>query len=122
MFGGFTSFQLLGFAALSGIAISSWISNGGLGGGLGKGGVKTGIPITLNRYDSCLRIRSVLISYRSAVYLLLFIAAAAVLLSSIYLMLTRTFTRLIMHITLILSILLNMYAFFFVSSQLDAQL
>ncbi|KAF8345826.1 plasma-membrane choline transporter-domain-containing protein [Amanita rubescens] len=84
--------QLLGFAALSGIAISSWISNGGLGGGLGKGGVKTGIPVTLNR---------------SAVYLLLFIAAAAVLLSSIYLMLTRTFTRLIMHITLILSILLN---------------
>ncbi|KAF8738077.1 hypothetical protein AX14_012051 [Amanita brunnescens Koide BX004] len=84
--------QLLGFAALSGIAISSWISSGGLGGGLGKGGVKTGIPVTLNR---------------SAVYLLLFIAAAAVLLSTVYLMLTRAFTRLIMHITLILSILLN---------------
>ncbi|KAF8625430.1 hypothetical protein AX15_005390 [Amanita polypyramis BW_CC] len=84
--------QLLGFAALSGIAISSWISNGGLGGGVGKGGVKTGIPVTLNR---------------SALYLLLFIAAAAVLLSAIYLMLTRAFTRLIMHITLVLSILLN---------------
>ncbi|KAK2463281.1 hypothetical protein APHAL10511_004936 [Amanita phalloides] len=84
--------QLLGFAALSGVVISSWISHGGLGGGLGKSGAKTGVPATLNR---------------SAVYLLLFIAAAAVLLSALYLMLARAFTRLIMHITLILSILLN---------------
>jgi hypothetical protein len=43
------------------------------------------------------------------VYLLLLVTAAAVLLSVLYLMLTRAFTRLIMHFTLILSIMLNMY-------------
>ena len=42
------------------------------------------------------------------VYLLLFVTGAALVLSSLHLMLTRIFTRLIMHITLILSILLNM--------------
>ncbi|KAF9461254.1 plasma-membrane choline transporter-domain-containing protein [Collybia nuda] len=84
--------QFLGFAALSGIAISSWVSDGGFGGGLGKPGGQTGTPVTLNQ---------------STVYLLLLVTAAAVLLSVGYLMLTRTFTRLIMHITLVLSILLN---------------
>ena len=43
------------------------------------------------------------------VYLLLFITAAALVLSTIYLILTRFFTRFIMHFTLILSIALNMY-------------
>lgn len=38
--------QLLGFAALSGIAIDGWIKQGGLGGGIGDG--NTGSPITLN--------------------------------------------------------------------------
>lgn len=42
-------------------------------------------------------------------YLLLFVTGAALLLSTIYLILTRAFTKAIMHITLILSILLNMY-------------
>lgn len=84
--------QLLGFAALSGVALKTWIDEGGLGGGLGKGGVKSGVPVTLNR---------------SAVYLLLLVTAAAVLLSSLYLMLTRAFTKIIMHITLVLTILLN---------------
>ena len=42
-------------------------------------------------------------------YLLLFITAAALVLSTIYLILTRFFTRFIMHFTLILSIALNMY-------------
>ncbi|KAF9452389.1 integral to plasma membrane protein [Macrolepiota fuliginosa MF-IS2] len=83
---------VLGFAALSGIALSSWISHGGLGGGLGKPGGQTGVGVTLNR---------------SAVYLLLLITAAAVLLSAIYLMLARAFTRVLMHVTLVLSILLN---------------
>ena len=41
--------------------------------------------------------------------LLLFVTGAALILSTIYLILTRAFTRAIMHITLILSILLNMY-------------
>jgi hypothetical protein len=40
---------LLGFAALSGVALKTWIDEGGLGGGLGKGGVKSGVPVTLNR-------------------------------------------------------------------------
>ncbi|KAF9012317.1 plasma-membrane choline transporter-domain-containing protein [Cyathus striatus] len=84
--------QLLGFAALSGIAINEWISSGGLGGGLGKSGGKSGTAVTLNR---------------STVYLLLLVTAAAMLLSVTYLMLTRMFTKLIMHITLILSICLN---------------
>ncbi|TFK44695.1 plasma-membrane choline transporter-domain-containing protein [Crucibulum laeve] len=84
--------QFLGFAALSGIALNSWISEGGLGGGLGKTGGKTGAAVTLNR---------------STVYLLLLVTAAAILLSVVYLLLTRAFTRMIMHITLILSILLN---------------
>lgn len=44
------------------------------------------------------------------VYLLLFITGAGLLLSTVYLMLVRAFTRMIMHITLVLSILLNMYA------------
>lgn len=43
-------FQLLGFAALSGIAISSWVSDGGLGGGLGKPGGKTGTAVSLNQF------------------------------------------------------------------------
>ena len=43
------------------------------------------------------------------VILLLFVTGAALILSTIYLILTRAFTRAIMHITLILSILLNMY-------------
>ncbi|KAL0955969.1 hypothetical protein HGRIS_002152 [Hohenbuehelia grisea] len=82
--------QLLGYAALSGIVISSWISQGGLGGGVGKG--NTGTAVTLNR---------------STVYLLLLVTAAALLISTAYLMLTRAFTRMVMHITLVLTILLN---------------
>ncbi|KAL9711892.1 pH nine-sensitive protein 1 [Leucoagaricus gongylophorus] len=83
---------ILGFAVVSGIALSNWTSNGGLGGGLGKPGGRTGTAITLNR---------------STVYFLLLITAAAVLLSAMYLMLARAFTKILMHLTLILSILLN---------------
>jgi len=46
---------------------------------------------------------------RHTVYLLLLVTAAAFLLSTVYLMLTRAFTKAIMHVTLILSICLNMY-------------
>lgn len=46
------SFQVLGFAAVSGIALHDWISNGGLGGGLGKPGAQTGTGVTLNRCAS----------------------------------------------------------------------
>ncbi|KAH7924270.1 DUF580-domain-containing protein [Leucogyrophana mollusca] len=83
--------QLLGFAALSGIVISQWISDGGLGGGVGDGS-ETGTSVTLNKHT---------------VYLLLFVTAAGLVLSSVYLMLARAFTKMIMHITLILSIVLN---------------
>jgi hypothetical protein len=83
--------QFLGFAALSGIVIASWVKDGGLGGGLGK--TKTGTKVTLNQ---------------STVYLLLLVTAAALLLSTIYLMLVRAFTKVIMHVTLVLSIILNM--------------
>lgn len=82
--------QLLGFAALSGIAIDGWIKQGGLGGGIGDG--NTGSPITLNWHT---------------VYLLLLVTAAGLLLSVGYLMLTRAFTHAIMHITLVLSIVAN---------------
>ncbi|TFK75449.1 DUF580-domain-containing protein [Pluteus cervinus] len=84
--------QFLGFAALSGIVIKDWVKTGGAGGGLGKPGAATGLHVTLNQ---------------STVYLLLLVTAAALLLSVAYLILTRTFTRAVMHVTLILSILLN---------------
>ncbi|KAJ3748726.1 DUF580-domain-containing protein [Lentinula detonsa] len=84
--------QFLGFVALSAVAIHSWVSDGGLGGGLGKSGASSGSAVTLNQ---------------STVYLLLLVTAAAVLLSALYLILIRAFTRIIMHITLLLSIALN---------------
>lgn len=53
----------------------------------------------------------------STIYLLLLVAATSVLLSVVYLMLTRIFTRVIMHITLLLTILLNigLCVFFYIS-------
>ncbi|EIM79183.1 DUF580-domain-containing protein [Stereum hirsutum FP-91666 SS1] len=82
--------QFAGFVVVSALALSTWISQGGLGGGLGSG--NTGTSVTLDRHT---------------VYLLLFVAAAGLVLSTFYLILTRLFTTLIMHITLILSIMLN---------------
>ncbi|KAF8893351.1 plasma-membrane choline transporter-domain-containing protein [Infundibulicybe gibba] len=84
--------QFIGFVVLSGIALASYASTGGRGGGLGKPGAKTGATVTLNA---------------ATVYLLLLVTAAAFLLSTAFLMLTRAFTKMIMHITLILSIALN---------------
>ncbi|KAH9935626.1 plasma-membrane choline transporter-domain-containing protein [Fomitopsis serialis] len=81
--------QFAGFIVLSGIALNEWVKNGGLGGGVGD---NTGTGVTLNYHT---------------VILLLFITAAALVLSTIYLILTRYFTRFIMHFTLILSIALN---------------
>jgi len=82
--------QFAGFCVVSALALSTWISQGGLGGGLGDD--NTGTSITLNRHT---------------VYLLLFVVATGLLLSTAYLVLTRTFTTFIVHISLILSILLN---------------
>lgn len=104
----FSEKKLLGFAALSGIALNTWISQGGLGGGLGKG--QTGTAVTLNRFEvvDSFYVFLTLHSCRSTVYLLLLVTAAAILLSVVYLLLTRMFTKIIMHITLVLTILLNM--------------
>ena len=83
--------QFAGFVVVSALAISTWVSQNGLGGGIGSG--NTGTALTLNRHT---------------VYLLLFVAAVALAFSILYLILTRTFTKLIMHATLVLSIALNM--------------
>ncbi|KAF8210279.1 plasma-membrane choline transporter-domain-containing protein [Mycena galopus ATCC 62051] len=83
--------QFFGFVAVSGIAIAEWVKDGGLGGGLGK--TDTGSEVTLNA---------------STVYLLLLVTAVALLLSTLYLLAVRAFTKQIMHITLILNILFNM--------------
>ncbi|TFY79944.1 hypothetical protein EWM64_g4068 [Hericium alpestre] len=83
--------QFAGYVVVSAIAIQTYVANGGLGGGVGTG-AETGTSITLNKHT---------------VYLLLFVAATGILLSTIYFILTRIFTRLIMHFTLILTILLN---------------
>ncbi|OBZ70731.1 Protein PNS1 [Grifola frondosa] len=82
--------QHAGFAVLSVIVISKWVTTGGLGGGIGGG--NTGNAVTLNNHT---------------VILLLLVAAAGLVLSTVYLLLIRAFTKAIMHITLVLSILLN---------------
>ncbi|KIY62144.1 DUF580-domain-containing protein [Cylindrobasidium torrendii FP15055 ss-10] len=89
--------QFIGFIVLSGLSLKTWVANSGLGGGLGKDGGNSGNAVTLNR-------RVVLFS---TLYLLLLITAAAMLLSTGYLILTRFFTRIIMHVTLILTIALT---------------
>ncbi|KAG2106502.1 plasma-membrane choline transporter-domain-containing protein [Suillus cothurnatus] len=83
--------QFAGFVVLSGVALSGYVSDNGLGGGVGNGS-QVGSSVTLNRHT---------------VYLLLFVTAAALVLSVAYLILARIFTRALMHITLVLSIILN---------------
>ncbi|KAF9784470.1 plasma-membrane choline transporter-domain-containing protein [Thelephora terrestris] len=86
--------QFAGFAVVSGLAIATWVSQDGLGGGVGSG--NTGTSITLNKHT---------------VYLLLFVSAAALAFSTLYLVFTRTFTKMVMHVTLLLSIALNLAVF-----------
>jgi len=88
----------LGFIAVSVIVLRTWIQQGGLGGGVGGGhnGTNTGTAITLDWHT---------------VYLLLFVVAAGLVFSSFYLMLVRAFTKIIMHITLILSVAFNVSIF-----------
>ncbi|KAI0779551.1 plasma-membrane choline transporter-domain-containing protein [Fomes fomentarius] len=82
--------QLVGFIIISVITVSKFANTGGLGGGVGKGSTGTGVTLDFH-----------------TAYLLLFVTGAALLLSAVYLILTRMFTKAIMHITLVLSILLN---------------
>ncbi|KAF8518950.1 plasma-membrane choline transporter-domain-containing protein [Hysterangium stoloniferum] len=86
--------QFLGFAAVSGIVLHSWVQDGGLGGGLGGGinGSRTGTRITLDRHTA---------------FLLLLVVAASLVISTLYLMFVRAFTKIIIHITLILSVVAN---------------
>ena len=105
---------MVGFIIVSVITVSKFKGDaGGLGGGVGKG--TTGKSITLNK---CVLLESppVFVAHpplylwlSHTVILLLFVTGAALILSAIYLILTRMFTKAIMHITLILTILLNMY-------------
>ncbi|KAF8586325.1 DUF580-domain-containing protein [Ramaria rubella] len=86
--------QFLGFAALSGIVLHSWVQDGGLGGGIGGGtdGSNTGTRITLNKHTAIL---------------LLLVTGAALVLSTVYLVFVRAFTKFIMHLTLIMSVVFN---------------
>ncbi|TFK75448.1 DUF580-domain-containing protein [Pluteus cervinus] len=94
--------QFLGFAGISVIVILDWVKRGGTGAGLGKPGTKNELHITLNE---------------DTIFLLLLVTAAALLLSIAYMILTRIFTRAVMHVTLVLSILLNvaLCAFFWIT-------
>jgi hypothetical protein len=86
------------------------VSGNGLGGGVGNGS-QVGSSVTLNRCVECGYSSVYLIDVdcvRHTVYLLLFVTAAALVLSVAYLILARIFTRALMHITLVLSIILNM--------------
>ncbi|KZV63816.1 DUF580-domain-containing protein [Peniophora sp. CONT] len=82
--------QFIGFCVVSGLALSYWVRESGLNGGLGSN--STGNSVTLNS---------------STAYLLLLVAAAGLVLSTLYFILTRAFTHAIMHITLLLTIALN---------------
>ncbi|KAK4688034.1 hypothetical protein P7C73_g2079, partial [Tremellales sp. Uapishka_1] len=85
--------NVAGFAVLSGIAINSFIAVNGDGGGLGndlQGG--TGTSATLDYHT---------------VYLLLLVCALGLAIAAVYLGLVRAFTKIIMEITLALTVLLN---------------
>ncbi|KAL7421524.1 pH nine-sensitive protein 1 [Cryptotrichosporon argae] len=84
---------LAGYCVVSGLAIGSFASVGGLGGGFGdssQGG--TGTSVTLDYHT---------------VYLFLIVCAVGLLGAALWLGLTRAFTRVIMEITLALSVVLN---------------
>lgn len=74
------------------------------------GNGQTGSSVTLNRYVGYNYLSTYTIDgcVRHTVYLLLFVTAAGIVLSVSYLILARMFTRALMHITLVLSIILNM--------------
>ncbi|KAJ1300269.1 hypothetical protein OPQ81_005096 [Rhizoctonia solani] len=84
--------QFLGFVAVSGIALHSWVSNGSLSSGGVGGSRQGGTNVTLNSHT---------------VYLLLLVTAAGLVFSTIYLLLVRTFTSVILQVTLVLSVAAN---------------
>ncbi|WVW83672.1 protein PNS1 [Kwoniella bestiolae CBS 10118] len=84
--------SLAGFAVVSGIAIKSFIDVGGLGGGVGSGTGRTGSSVTLDYHT---------------VYLLLIVCALGLALAAVYLAMVRAFTRIIIEVTLALTVILN---------------
>ncbi|EIW70886.1 hypothetical protein TREMEDRAFT_29308 [Tremella mesenterica DSM 1558] len=82
-----------GFAVVSGLAISSFISVNGLGGGFGSASSgQTGSSVTLDYH---------------AAYLLLVVCCLGLFFAVIWLMIVRAFTKVILEITLVLTVLLN---------------
>jgi len=84
---------IAGFAVVSGLAISTFINVNGLGGGFGTGSQGgTGTSVTLDYHS---------------VYLLLMVCALGLALAAVYLSLVRAFTKIIMEVTLALTVVLN---------------
>ncbi|KAK8864189.1 protein PNS1 [Kwoniella newhampshirensis] len=84
---------IAGWAVVSAIAIKSFVDVNGLGGGFGSSGIgRTGTSVTLDYHT---------------VYLLLVVCGLGLVIAALYLMLVRAFTRIIIEVTLALSVLLN---------------
>ncbi|EIW81912.1 DUF580-domain-containing protein [Coniophora puteana RWD-64-598 SS2] len=81
--------QFIGFIGLSAWVIYGWIKDGGLSKDLNDANDK---GVTLNK---------------QTLYLLLAVTGAALVISTIFLLIVRIFTKAILHITMIFSILLN---------------
>ncbi|WVR07244.1 protein PNS1 [Kwoniella sp. DSM 27419] len=82
-----------GWAVVSAIAINSFVNVNGLGGGFGdRGQGETGSSTTLNYHT---------------VYLLLVVSGLALVIAAIYMMMVRAFTRVIIEVTLALTVILN---------------
>ncbi|WVQ82442.1 protein PNS1 [Cryptococcus sp. DSM 104549] len=85
--------SVAGFVVVSAIAISSFVKVGGLGGGFGSSASgRTGSSVTLDYHT---------------VYLLLCVCALGLVNAALYLMLVRAFTKIIIEVTLALTVLLN---------------
>ncbi|TYJ52097.1 protein PNS1 [Cryptococcus floricola] len=84
---------IAGFAVVSGIAINSFIKVNGLGGGLGSSSSgQTGSSTTLDYHT---------------VYILLVVTGLGLFIAAVYLFMLRTFTKIILEVTLALTVLLN---------------
>ncbi|WVQ99212.1 protein PNS1 [Kwoniella sp. CBS 9459] len=84
---------IAGWVVVSAIAIRSFVNVNGLGGGFGNVGQgETGSSTTLNYHT---------------VYLLLVVSGLALVIAAIYLMMVRAFTRIIIEVTLALTVILN---------------
>ncbi|WWD17512.1 protein PNS1 [Kwoniella shandongensis] len=84
---------IAGWAVVSAIAIKSFVDVNGLGGGFGNiGSGRTGTSVTLDYHT---------------VYLLLVVCALGLVIAALYLALVRAFTKVIIEITLALTVLLN---------------